>query len=280
AVVTPTYSEAVETARGYYNSDDADNFYFHVWGGEDIHIGIYASDEEEIPRASERTVATMASRLALTPGSRVVDAGAGYGGAARWLARNAGCSVACVNLSEAQNERNRKITRAAGLDGLIDVHDASFDRIPAEDGQFDFAWSQDSLLHAGDRAETLAELDRVLKPGGEFIFTDPMQADACPADVLQPVLDRIHLKTLGSVRFYRAEAERLGWVDLGFTDLTAHLVRHYSRVRQELESRRPGLRALVSGAYIERMLRGLDQWVAAGREGHLAWGILRFRKPV
>ncbi|HEU4617379.1 MAG TPA: class I SAM-dependent methyltransferase, partial [Gammaproteobacteria bacterium] len=165
------YSEAAETARDYYNSDDADNFYFHIWGGEDIHIGIYASDEEEIPRASERTVATMASRLALTPESRVVDAGAGYGGAARWLARNAGCSVACVNLSEAQNERNRLITHAAGLDGLVDVHDATFERIPAEDERFDVAWSQDSLLHAGDRAKTLAEFDRVLKPGGEVIFT-------------------------------------------------------------------------------------------------------------
>src|SRR5690606_4052882 len=113
-VMSASYSEVVQTARDYYNSGDADNFYFHVWGGEDIHIGLYASEAEPIADASERTVRTMAGRLAgLGAGRSVVDAGAGYGGAARWLARNTGCSVACVNLSETQNERNRELTRAA-----------------------------------------------------------------------------------------------------------------------------------------------------------------------
>ena len=35
-----SYSEAVSIARDYYNSDDADNFYAIIWGGEDIHIGL------------------------------------------------------------------------------------------------------------------------------------------------------------------------------------------------------------------------------------------------
>ena len=33
------YSEVVETARDYYNSEDAEAFYSTIWGGEDIHIG-------------------------------------------------------------------------------------------------------------------------------------------------------------------------------------------------------------------------------------------------
>src|SRR5690606_22638085 len=274
------YSEVVQTARDYYNSGDADNFYFHVWGGEDIHIGLYETADEPIAAASERTVATLAARLeGLGPESRVVDAGAGYGGAARWLARRTGAQVACVNLSETQNERNRELTRTAGLDGLISVHDASFEEIPFDAAQFDYAWSQDSLLHSGDRARVLAEIDRVLKPGGELIFTDPMQADDCPPGVLRPVLDRIHLDSLGSPAFYRAEARRLGWQEVAFTDLTEHLVRHYSRVREELEARRSELRNIVSDGYITRMIQGLGHWVDAGRNGHLAWGILHFRKP-
>jgi len=274
------YSTVVQTARDYYNSDDADNFYFHVWGGEDIHIGLYESENEPIAVASERTVATMASRLLeLGPRSRVIDAGAGYGGAARWLARNKGCHVACVNLSETQNERNRELTKAAGLEDRITVHDGSFEEIPFQAACFDYAWSQDSLLHSGDRARVLAEIDRVLKPGGEVIFTDPMQADDCPSGVLQPVLDRIHLDSLGSMAFYRQEAKRLGWDEVGFTELTDQLVRHYRRVREELEARRGELREVVSDAYIDRMIQGLGHWVDAGRKGYLAWGIAHFRKP-
>ena len=34
---------ATTVARDYYNSSDADHFYAQVWGGEDIHVGMYAS---------------------------------------------------------------------------------------------------------------------------------------------------------------------------------------------------------------------------------------------
>lgn len=278
--MSANYSSAVRTARDYYNSDDADNFYYHVWGGEDIHIGVYEAEDEPISKASERTVATMAGHLpGLGPKSRVIDAGAGYGGAARWLARHRGCQVACVNLSETQNARNRELTQVAGLGERISIHDASFEQIPFEKAQFDYAWSQDAILHSGDRGRVFAEIDRVLKPGGEFIFTDPMQADDCPPNVLQPVLDRIHLESLGSMAFYRAEAARLGWDEAGFTDLTEHLVRHYGRVREELEGRRDELRKIVSDDYIDRMIQGLGNWVEAGRNGYLCWGIAHFRKP-
>ena len=31
-------AEVVQQAERYYDSSDADEFYFRVWGGEDIHI--------------------------------------------------------------------------------------------------------------------------------------------------------------------------------------------------------------------------------------------------
>jgi sarcosine/dimethylglycine N-methyltransferase len=123
------------------------------------------------------------------------------------------------------------------------------------------------------------EIDRVLKPGGKLIFTDPMQADDCPEGVLKPVLDRIHLDSLGSVAFYRQQAKRLGWQELEFVDLTDQLVKHYGSVRRELRSRRQELTAHVSEAYIDRMIEGLGHWVSAGEQGYLAWGILLFEKP-
>lgn len=272
-------SEAVQIARDYYNSGDADNFYFEIWGGEDIHIGLYESESEPIPDASERTVATMAARLApLGPESRVVDLGAGYGGSARWLARKFGCHVSCVNLSEVQNDRNREITEAAGLSHLIDVYDASFESVPLDGDSFDVAWSQDSFLHAGARARVFDEVDRLLKASGEFVFTDPMQADDCPPGVLQPVYDRLHLQSLGSFEFYRAEAQRRGWTEADSLDLTHQLVNHYTRVGQELAARRATLADRISDEYVDRMLHGLSQWVDAGTKGYIAWGILHFRK--
>jgi sarcosine/dimethylglycine N-methyltransferase len=276
------YPDTVQIARDYYNSEDADNFYFHVWGGEDIHIGLYEGADDAIKDASGRTVALLADRIKDklgAPGARMVDLGAGYGGAARWLARRFGCRVLALNLSETENERDRQMNRAAGLDALIDVVDGSFEQVPAENGTFDAAWSQDAILHSGHRDKVMDEVDRVLKPGGELVFTDPMQADDCPDGVLQPVLDRIHLESLGSFAFYREQARRLGWEEIGIVDMTDQLVTHYGRVAAVLRAERGSLAARVSDAYIERMLQGLQHWVDAGRNGYLAWGVMHFRKP-
>jgi sarcosine/dimethylglycine N-methyltransferase len=272
-------SDVVQIARDYYNSDDADNFYYEVWGGEDIHIGLYESSDEAIAAASQRTVATMAGQLdSVDATTRIADFGAGYGGSARWLASTYGCHVSCVNLSEVQNVRNREMTRAAGLDDRIDVFDAGFEDAPLADADFDHVWSQDSLLHSGDRPRVLDEVDRILKPGGTFIFTDPMQADDCPDGVLQPVLDRLHLSSLASIGFYREQARLHGWKELGVQDLTPQLVAHYSRVREVLNARRDELSGKISPEYFDRMITGLGHWVDAGSKGYLSWGILHFRK--
>lgn len=274
------HSEVVEIARDYYNSEDADNFYFHIWGGEDIHIGLYEHEDEVISTASRRTVAHMAEQIpGLNAQTRVLDLGSGYGGAARYLADRFGCHVTALNLSETENARNRAMNREVGLDGLIEVVDGNFETIPAADASFDVVWSQDAILHSPRRAAVIAEVARVLKPGGDFVFTDPMQADDTPPEVLQPVLDRIHLDSLGSFAFYREAASNVGLQEVAIEDLTHQLTRHYARVRHELASQRKQLGGKVSEGYIERMLVGLQHWVDAGKAGRLAWGIMHFRKP-
>jgi sarcosine/dimethylglycine N-methyltransferase len=275
-----SYSEVVATARDYYNSEDADNFYFHVWGGEDIHIGLYEADDESIAVASRRTVARMVELLGkLKPDQRVLDLGAGYGGSMRYLANRYGCPCVALNLSEVENERNREMNREQGLDQLIEVVDGDFTNLPFDDGQFDVVWSQDAILHSEDRAQVCAEAARVLKPGGRMIFTDPMQSDQAQPERLQAIYDRIHLDSLGSPGLYRKVLGDLGLKEKLFEDHSQQLPRHYARVRQELISNTDSLRAHgVSPEYIDRMQAGLQHWVDGGKRGDLAWGIFLFEK--
>jgi SAM-dependent methyltransferase len=272
--------QATQTARDYYNSADADTFYAEVWGGEDIHVGLYESADEPIRTASRRTVDHMANRLGhLDPKAVVLDIGAGYGGAARRLVQRCSCRVVCLNLAEAENERNRELNIAAGLAPNIEVVDGSFEDIPAPDGSFDAVWCQDAILHSGNRAKVLGEVNRVLKHGGKFVFTDPMRADDCPEGVLDPILARIHLPDLGSPGFYMGEAEKHGWKNLGFEDLTGQLANHYRRVLETLEQEEERLKGKISPEYIERMKAGLGHWIKGGTDRHLAWGVFLFQKP-
>ena len=272
-------SQAVAKAEEYYDSSEADSFYSNVWGGEDIHIGLYRTPDEAIAPASRRTVTTMAERIAgLGPDSRVIDIGAGYGGAARYLAETYGCHVTCLNLSNTQNAINEAKNAEAGLTGRIDVLHGSFEDIPSVDAGFDLAWSQDAILHSGNRPLVLDEIRRVLKPGGEFIFTDPMQSDDCPPGVLQPILDRIHLESLASIGFYRKALGERGFGEVGVLPMLDQLRTHYTRVGEDLKNRYAEIITLCGQDYVDNMLQGLDRWVEGADSGYLAWGILHFRK--
>ena len=90
-------------------------FYYNIWGGEDIHIGLY-EETPVIKEASARTVRKMAGMLKnLSADTHIIDLGAGYGGSARHLASEYGCSVDCLNISEAQNDTNRFLNRRQAL---------------------------------------------------------------------------------------------------------------------------------------------------------------------
>ena len=269
-----------DTTEAYYDSSDADAFYAAIWGGDDIHIGIYEGDGDSVYAASSRTVAAMASRVrGMADGLRVLDIGSGYGGSARTLAGLFGCRVDCLNLSEVQNDRNRALCQETGLDGKIQVIHGSFEAIPGGASRYDLVWSQDAILHSGARERVLSEVARVLRPGGQFIFTDPMQTDNCPPDVLQPVLDRIHLDSLASPGFYRKTLSGLGFEEESWTEMPEQLRTHYATVRAELSGRQAEMKERCSAEYVTRMLEGLGHWVEAADRGYLTWGIHHFRLP-
>ncbi|MGF1655741.1 MAG: SAM-dependent methyltransferase [Verrucomicrobiales bacterium] len=270
---------AVSRAEAYYDSPDADEFYYRVWGGEDIHVGIYESPEEPIATASRRTVERMIGRLSgLKESARILDIGSGYGGSARHIVNSTPHTVVCLNLSKVQNERNRAMNQEQGLSKCIEVVDGNFEDLPFEPSSFDAVWSQDAILHSADRMRVIHQVARILRPGGDFVFTDPMQADTADPQSLQPVLERIHLDSLGSFAFYRQAAAQVDWKEVLIEDLSEQLTMHYTRVRAELEKRDQELSSFCSRGYRERMKIGLGHWIEAGRRHDLSWGILHFQK--
>ncbi len=270
--------EIVEIARSYYDSEDADRFYATVWGGEDIHVGLYAPGDS-VAEASHETVRYMASLLpALGRSSKVLDLGSGYGGAARFLARESGCAVVGLNLSDVENQRARTLNREQGLDDLVEIVTGNFESVPYPDAHFDVVWSQDAFLHSGEREKAIAEAARVLKPEGTLIFTDPMRADECPEGVLDPILARIHLSDLGHPSFYREAATRHGMKEIGFQELTHQLVNHYQSVLVATREHEASLSGHISSDYLSRMKTGLQHWIDGGNKGYLRWGIFRFQR--
>jgi sarcosine/dimethylglycine N-methyltransferase len=275
---TATKKTTIDKAQDYYNSTPADEFYFKIWGGEHIHVGIYNHSKESIKDASPRIVHLMASKLKLNSDTKLLDLGSGYGGAARYLTKKYGCQVTCLNLSETQNERNESLNKKNGLDHLITVMEGNFEDIPFSDNSFDVVWSQDAIVHSGNREQVLSEVDRVLMETGDFIFTDLMQTYDCPKSVLKPVLERIHLDSLGSFGFYVEQARKLDVKEIRVQDLSEHLTTHYQRVMEETIDRYDEMVETCGKEYIDKMIQGLKHWVEAGENEYLSWGIIHMDK--
>lgn len=276
-------SAAERAAENYYDNVDADRFHEAIWGEDEVHIGLYGRNPAaiDIADACHRATVAMADRLlSLDATGRILDLGAGYGGAARYLAQRFGCKVLCVNISEVQNERNRRRNRGMNLHDSIDVlHGSSLD-IPAEEASVDVVWAQDVFVYASGREHLVAEIDRVLKPGGQVLFTDPMQADMLAPETLAPLCERFKFEAMASPLWYRREFARKGFEQLEWCELTPELLQHYTAVRSALRQRYERLSQRISTAFMDRMLVNLDNWVSAAHAGYLRWGIFHFRKPL
>ena len=262
-----------------YENPDADRFYARVWAGEDIHIGIglYETVEDTIYDACCRTVVKLAAMLPRRgPGTRGLELGSGYGAAARYLAKEIGFHIDCLNLSPVQNEQNRQINRARGLEDRIRVVEGNFEDIPFDTASYEFVWSQDAFLHSNNRRRVLEEVNRVLKPGGNFVFTDLIQHEDASREALEPVLDRFNVDGLGTVRFYQEAAIEIGWRELQVIDLSNHFVTHYERVLQELERHYKDLLGEFSEEYLEEVSQNTQHWVSAGKESNFKWVMFHY----
>jgi SAM-dependent methyltransferase len=92
---------------------------------------------------------------------RVVEVGCGFGELAEWIAHDVGCDVVATD----QSERMVELSRERGLDARVaDVQD-----LPFTDGEFDAAVAAWMLYHVPDLDRALAELRRVLRPGGTLV---------------------------------------------------------------------------------------------------------------
>jgi len=274
------YSEKEQIAQNYYDNIETNQIYAMIWGGEHIHFGIYLEPDDPIPEASQRTVETMAQTLRhINPDCRVIDLGSGYGGSARYLAKNYGCSVCCLNLSKLQNQRNLELNQAQNLTHLIEVREGSFEDIPYPDHSFDIVWSQDALIHSGNRRLVLEEIRRVLKRGGELIFTDTLQSDSCSPDILQPAFDRLQVNDAGSFLFYRNTLQELGFKEMKVVDLSEHVHTHYIRFRDEILMRYEEIVKQTSKESVDNVLKSIEPWIAFYQKGDMQWGLFHYYLP-
>ncbi|MFE3192588.1 class I SAM-dependent methyltransferase [Nocardia sp. NPDC059240] len=155
----------------------------------------------------------------LTAHSRVLDAGSGIGGTARFIADTYRCRVTSVDLTEDYCETARWLNAAVGLDGLISVRQGDVTELPFGDRGFDVVFSQHVQMNIADKDALYREAHRVLETGGLLALWDITAGDGTPGYPL-PWADRPQQSHLVTPDVLRAAVERTGFTIEVWEDLT------------------------------------------------------------
>ena len=108
----------------------------------------------------------MVDRIVPAPGDVLLDVASGTAGVAIQLARRTSARVVGIDLTEQMLRRGRRNVEAAGLAGRISLITGRAEQLPFADATFDSLTFTYLLRYVDEPQATLAELARVVKPGG------------------------------------------------------------------------------------------------------------------
>jgi ubiquinone/menaquinone biosynthesis C-methylase UbiE len=124
-----------------------------------------------VPTIGAPLAARLVDAAALEPGERVLDLACGTGVVARLAADRVGPTGRVTGLDA--NPGMLAAARRAAADQAIDWCEAAAESMPLPDAAYDVAVCQLGMQFFADRPAALAEVHRVLRPGGRLVANLP-----------------------------------------------------------------------------------------------------------
>jgi SAM-dependent methyltransferase len=255
---------------------DRIDLYNNAYRGHDseiyrqIRLATYGRDFGQTSWVSTEESDAIPHFLNVSVGSEVLEIGFGAGLYAIHLARTTGCRITGVDINTEAVATASELARQSSLAAQVTFqqHDVS-ERLPFESGRFHAAFSNDVLCHVPDRLALLQELRRVLRPAGQFLFSDAL--------VIGGLVTNEELATRSSIGLYvfaaPGENEKLledaGFDILAVMDTTSNAASIAERWRAAREAHTARLIELEGEANYEGLQRFLDCVARLTRENRL-----------
>jgi cyclopropane-fatty-acyl-phospholipid synthase len=210
-------------------------------------------------------------KLRLKPGQQVIEAGCGWGGLARYMARHYGVRVRAFNISREQVAWARE---QAGREGLADRVEYVEDDYRNIEGRCDAFVSVGMLEHVGPaNYGALAEvIRRTLKPDGLGLIHSIGRDRPGPVNawIEKRIFPGGYVPSVG-------ELMKL-FEDGGLSVLDLENLRlHYARTLEHWRARYHAAMEQVRAAYDERFARAWDLYLAGSRAAFIAGSMQLFQ---
>ena len=162
------HDKATDAESISYHYDLSNDFY-QLWLDRDMaySCGYFETGEESLDEAQQAKFRLLCRKLRLKPGEYLLDVGCGWGGLARFAAREYGVKVFGITLSKEQLTLARDRVNAEGLQDKVDLQLLDYRDLP-QDGRFDKIVSVGMFEHVGhaNLREYCEILSRAVREGG------------------------------------------------------------------------------------------------------------------
>ena len=183
---------------------------------------IFAASYDRFSAGAEEACFAGHRRTLLAAASgRVLEIGAGTGANLQHYGDGV-TELAAVEPEEPMARRLERRARENG--GTVEVVRAPAEELPFEDGRFDVAVSTLVLCTVDDQAKALAELRRVLRPGGRLLFMEHIRADEPGLARWQDRMNRINRFVVCGCNCNRRTLEAIEAAGFSITALTRDLI--------------------------------------------------------
>lgn len=214
-------------------------------------------------------------------GKLVLDIGCGIGGIDIMLARDYGCDIIALDVEAPLLDKARKRVAAAGLAERIDLRHVEPGPLPLADSAVDIVFSKDAWVHILDKQSLLAEVFRVLRPGGLLMAGDWCKGPDPYSAAMEYFFEleglTYNMVTLDS---YDEALRDCGFAEIELSDISDRFrilsQDQYERLKGPLNGR---MRELVGEEMAERYVENWRQLLVVIDNGELRPGHLRARKP-
>lgn len=151
--------------------------------------GAEISDVAPVGPLSMDELHRVARGLEVGPGQRFVDLGCGPGGPALWLVRETGASALGVDIVPEAIAKAIERARAMGLEDRTHFQVGDATATGLQPGAFDGSVSINTLLFIADKRSGIAEMARIVRPGGRSILLTWESELPFPGLAIEPVSD-------------------------------------------------------------------------------------------
>jgi sterol 24-C-methyltransferase len=214
----------------YYHTLESRIGYELILGGTK-HFGYYEEGTLwpfPISSALRRMEERLYQTLGLTDNALVLDAGAGNGDVAIYMARK-GLKIEAIELVDMHVGWAKANVKSKHLDGQIEVSQGDYEKLEFDNETFDGAYTMETLVHAGDPNQAMREFYRVLKPGGVVTHVEyehDMDNNPVGRRAMSLINDYTHMPAfeqfpLGTIR---RSLENVGFQNVEVQDLTQNAI--------------------------------------------------------